>query len=63
MIILRLVKKNHKSKQPIDFNLVDTKKIVISDRFKLSDDGFKYFTSNKEDNLIRLLFCLKWLGT
>ena len=35
------------------------KKIVRSDRFKLSDDGFKYFTSNREDNIIRLLFCVK----
>ena len=36
-------KEFHKSKQQIDLNLVDTNKIEIFDKFKHSDDGFKYF--------------------
>ena len=43
MTILRLIKKVRKSKQSIDLKLVDTNKIVISDRFEHSDDAFKYF--------------------
>ena len=33
----------HKSKQPIDFTLINVDQIVVSDKFKHSDDGFKYF--------------------
>ena len=41
---LRLNKKEfHKSKQSIDLNSVNVDEIVTSDRFKHSDDGFKYF--------------------
>ena len=40
---MRLTKKNHVSKHVTDFNLVDLNKIVISDKFKHSDKGFKYF--------------------
>ena len=35
-------KEFHKSKQPIDLNLVNVDQIVISDKFKHSDDGFIY---------------------
>ena len=31
------------NKQLIALNLVNTNKIVLSDKFKHSDDGFKYF--------------------
>ena len=31
------------SKEPIDLNLVNVDQIVISDKFKRNDDGFKYF--------------------
>ena len=31
LIKLKLTKRNTKSKQPIDFNLVDTNKIVMTD--------------------------------
>ena len=52
MIILRLIKKEfHSSKQPIGLKLVDTNKIIIFDKFKHSDDGFKYISL---DNIIRL---------
>ena len=33
----------HKSKQSIDLGLVNVDQIVESDKFKHSDDGFKYF--------------------
>ena len=36
-------KECHKSKQPINLDLVNLDQIVISDKFKYSDDGFKYF--------------------
>ena len=36
-------KKFHKSKQPIDLMPVNTEHIVTYDKFKHSDDGFKYF--------------------
>ena len=48
-------KEFHKSKQPIDLDLVDTNKIVISDKFKNSDDGFKYFVGYEEDDIVKPL--------
>ena len=33
----------HASKQVIALNLVDTKKIIVSDKFKFDDDDSKYF--------------------
>ena len=36
-------KKFHKSKQPIDLITVNIVQIVVSDKFKLSDEGFKHF--------------------
>ena len=35
-------KEFHKSKQSISLDLVNIDQIVISDKFKHSDDGFKY---------------------
>ena len=43
------------SKKPIALNLVDIDKIVISDKFKHSDKGSKYFFSYKDDDIIRPL--------
>ena len=41
---IRVNKKEfHKSKQPIDLDLVIVNQIVVSDKFKHSDKGFKYF--------------------
>ena len=48
-------KEFHKSKQPIDLSLVDTNKIVISDKFMHSDNGFKYFFGYDEDDIIKPL--------
>ena len=36
-------KKIHKSKNPIDLFSVDLDQIVVSDKFKHNDEGFKYF--------------------
>ena len=44
------------SKQAIALNLVNTSKIVVSDKFKHSDDGFKYFIGYlHDDDVIRPL--------
>ena len=44
------------SKQAITLNLVNTNKIVVSDKFKHSDDGFKYFIGYLHgDDVIRPL--------
>ena len=49
-------KEFHKSKQPIDLNLVDTNKTVMSDIFEHSDKIFKYFIGYKDDNIVRPLY-------
>ena len=42
---IRLNKEFCKSKQPINLDLVNVDHIVVSDKFKHSDNGFKYFIS------------------
>ena len=57
-------KESHKSKQPINLDLVNVDQIVISDKFKHSDDEFKYFISYKEgeiNNLYNNLYVLSYL--
>ena len=44
-------KEFHKSKQPINLDLVNADQIVISDNFKQSDDCFKYFIVYKEGEI------------
>ena len=49
-------KEFHASKQAIALNLVDTNKIVVSDKFKHSDDGSKYSIGYlNDDDVIRPL--------
>ena len=48
-------KEFHKSKQAINLDLVNVDQIVISDKFKHSDDGFKYFIGYKEDEIVKPL--------
>ena len=49
-------KEFHASKQATALNLVNTNKIVTSDKFKPSDDGSKYFIGYlHDDDVIRLL--------
>ena len=48
-------KEFHKSKQPIDLNSVNTENIVVSDKFKHSEDGFKYFIGYQEGEIVKPL--------
>ena len=43
-------KEFHASKQAIALNLVDTDKVFVSDKFKYSDDGSKYFIGYLDDD-------------
>ena len=53
---LKSIKKEfHKSKQAIDLDSVDTDKIVVSDKFKHSEEGFKYFIGYQEDEIFKPL--------
>ena len=45
----------HKSKQDIDLDSVTTDKIVVSDKFRHSEKGYKYFIGYQEDEIIRPL--------
>ena len=51
-------KKFHASKQLIALYLVDIDKIVISDKFKHSDNGSKYFIGYKDDIIRNLCIIL-----
>ena len=48
-------KELHKSKQAIDLDSVDTGKIVISDKFRQSEERFKYFIGYQEDEIVKPL--------
>ena len=53
---IRLNKKEfHKSKEPINLGLVNVDQIAVSDKFKNSDDCFKYFIGYKEDEIVKPL--------
>ena len=56
---IRVNKKEfHKSKQPINLDLVKVDQMVISDKFKHSDDGFKYFIGYKEGEIVKPLYII-----
>ena len=48
-------KEFRKSKHPIDLGLVSVDEIVVSDKFKHSDKGFKYFIGYKKDKIVKPL--------
>ena len=48
-------KEFHKSKQAIELDLVDTGKIVVSDRLRHSEEGFKYFIGYQENEIVKPL--------
>ena len=53
---IRVNKKEfHKSKQPIDLVLVNIDQIVVSDKFKHIDDGFKYFIGYRHGEIVKPL--------
>ena len=55
---IRLNKKEfHKSKEPIDLMSVNVDQIVVSDKFKHSDEGFKYFIVYQEGEIVKP-FCI-----
>ena len=37
---------------------MNVNQIVVSDKFKHSDKGFKYFIGYKDDNIIRALYII-----
>ena len=48
-------KEFHRSKQAINLDPVTTDKIVVSDKFRHSEEGYKYFIGYKEDEIIKPL--------
>ena len=55
---IRLNKKEfHKSSQPIKLDLKNVDEIVISDKFKHRNDGFKCFIGYKEVEIVKP-FCI-----
>ena len=51
-------KEFHKSNQSIDLDLIIMDQIIVSDKFKHSNDGFKYFIGNKEGETVKLSFII-----
>ena len=53
---IRVNKKEfQKSKQTIYLGLVNVDQMVVSEKFKHSDDGFKYVTGYKEGRIVKPL--------
>ena len=48
-------KEFHKSKQPINLMSVNVDQIVVSDKFKHSDKGYKYFIGYQEGEIVKPL--------
>ena len=48
-------KEFHKSKQAIELDLVDTGKIVVSDKYGHSEEGFKYFIGYQKNEIVQPL--------
>ena len=53
---IRLNKKQfHKSKEPIDLMSVNVDQIVVSDKFKHNNEGFKYFIGYQKGEIVKTL--------
>ena len=53
---IKLNKKEfHKSEEPIDLISVNVDQIVVSDKFKHNNEGFKYFIGYKEGEIVKPL--------
>ena len=48
-------KEFHKSEQPIDVSLVNVDQVVVSDKFKHNDNGFKYIIGYKDGEIVKSL--------
>ena len=44
-----------KSKQAIELDLVETGKIIVSNWFRLGEEGFNYFIGYQEDEIVKPL--------
>ena len=47
------IKEFIKPKQPIDLMSVNVDEIVVSDKFKHNNEGFKYFIDYQEDEIVK----------
>ena len=45
----------HKSKQAIDLDSTETDKTVVSDKFRHSEEGYKYIIGYQEDEIVKPL--------
>ena len=58
---IRLNKKEfHKSKKPVDLTLVRVVQIVVSEKFKHNNEGFKYFIGYQDSEILKPL-CMFYL--
>ena len=48
-------KKFHKSKEPVDLLSVKVEPIVVSNKFKHNNEGFKYFIGYQEGEVVKPL--------
>ena len=48
-------KELHRSKQPTDLSLLDINETIIFEKFKHSNDAFKYIIGYKEDDIVKPL--------
>ena len=48
-------KEFHKSKQAIDLDSIATDKIVVSDKFRHSEDSYRYFIGYEKDEIVNPL--------
>ena len=53
MITLKLIRKNFTFLSKLALKLVDVDQILVSDKFKHRDAGFRYFIGYKDDNIVR----------
>ena len=50
-----ILKKFHRSKEPIDLLMVDLDWIVVTFKFKHNDEGFKYFIGYLKNEIVKPL--------
>ena len=59
---IRLNKKEfHKSKQPIDLKSVNVDQIVVFEKLRHSEEGFKYFIGYQESEIVKPLCIISYL--
>ena len=56
---IRLNKKEfHRSKEPINLSSVSVDQIVVSDKFKYNNEGFKYFIGYQKGEIVKPLYII-----